>query len=139
MWNNELTNFGRLTLFGSGVYHVAIGILSMLSVNFTRRVAGKLYSLKIPQDLDPRYEYLWKPLGAYAVWVGAFCFRALWVDEIQFQHFVIEAMAAMYLVRAFQRFYYRELFERAFQVTFRRNLINITFNIILALSMLVFS
>lgn len=140
--SGSLNTLGSVILWGSGIYHLVVGVLSMLSTKLMRKLAGVLYALKIPENLDPRYEYIWKPLGAFAVWVAVFCFRGVWgaqSNDTQYQRFLVWALAGLYVARALQRWVYRDLFFRAFGVPFKRSLFNIAFNLALAFLMVNFS
>ena len=123
-------------LAGSAIYHLLVGILSMCSVKAIRRIGKVLYGLDIPLELDPRYEYTWKPLGAYAVCIGLIAWHALTVQDPVYRLFVIRLLAFLYLMRAVCRLIYRDLFTRAFGTPFKRNAINIAFNLALVVLML---
>ena len=134
----HVTPFGFFILAASAAYHWPIGILSMVSVRITRKLARALYALDLPENLDPRYEYTWKPLGAYALFTAAIATDALLNTDSPFSAHVLKLLAALYLLRAALRWMYRDLFKRAYGVGLRRNLVNIFFNILLASGMLLY-
>lgn len=135
---HHVTSLGAFLLAASALYHWPMGILCILSVRTTRRVAGALYSLKLPDQLDPRYEFVWKPLGAYALFTAAVATDAFLHRDSGYAARVLALLAGMYLLRALLRWVYRDLFERAFGVGLRRNLVNIAFNTLLAGVILLF-
>lgn len=134
-----MTTFGIIVLWGSAIYHFIMGLLSMFTVETIRKVAFFLYDLKIEEKRDPKYEYIWKPLGASAVIISLFTVRALYVEDLEYQKFVIQMLSLLYFLRTSFRFFYRKLFFQAFHVTFQRNLVNISFNLVLVILMLQFS
>lgn len=134
----HVTPFGAFLLAASALYHWPMGFLSILSVRITRKVAGALYSLKLPEQLDPRYEFVWKPLGAFALFTAAVATDAFVNRESPFAAHVLWLLAGLYFLRAVLRLAYRDLFARAFGVSFRRNLVNIAFNLALTAAILLF-
>jgi hypothetical protein len=130
--SGHLTELGKILMLLSAIYHWVMGPLSMMSVKWTRKIGGSLYSLKLPEELDPRYEYTWKPLGASAVFIaGMATFAYLHPTEV-FSVVVLDLLALLYLLRALMRLIYRDLFFRAYGVPFKRNLGNIIFNVLIA-------
>ncbi len=122
----------RFIVWGSALYHLGIGIPSMISLRVTRALVLKLYKLKITEVNDPKFEYAVKPLGAFAIFTSLLCFRAaLGVDE-GFFRFMCLALIVLFMLRAALRLVYRDLVFSAFAVTFGRNLVNIAFNTVIS-------
>ena len=111
-----------------------MGAFTMLSARIARRLAHALYGLKIPETLDPRYEYIWKPLGAFGVFTSWISALALLSSDTFTQRGILYGLAGLFVARALMRGLHRDLFERAFQVSRRRNLGNILFNVLLAIA-----
>jgi hypothetical protein len=134
----RLTAYGELVLILSAIYHFVVGSFSMLSVAWTRKVARALYALDLPRDLDPRYEYTWKPLGAYAIFTGWMALVAYRARETPFAAEAFYGLAFLFFLRAAMRWVYRDLFQRAYGVGIRRNATHIVFNLALVVSLLAF-
>lgn len=134
----DITAYGSAILWLSLFYHMFVGAAVLVSVQFTRLIAKKLYSLTLPENLDPRYEFVLKPLGTYAVMTTVLCGYALWTKNTEFRFFMLALLALLYVMRALVRLFYRDLFFRAYATPFKRNLVNIVFNLALAGSILIF-
>jgi hypothetical protein len=126
------TNHAALAIvWGAGVYHVIMGGASMTSVKLIRKLTGALYALDGPDELDPKFEYGIKPLGALAFVFGCLALRvAATGSDLEF----FKACLALLLVlRAILRYLHSDLFERAFHVKLKRSWNNIALNLVLAL------
>jgi hypothetical protein len=119
-------------IWGSALYHLGMGTLSMIELRTLRKVVRGLYALETPETIDPRFEYGIRPLGIFALGLSAFCFRAVLVLDDGFSRFLTEVLIFTFLARAAARLLYRELFTRAFGTPFRRSLKNIVFNVLLS-------
>src|SRR5579885_2479478 len=113
-----------------------MGSFSLFSATMVQRAVGVLYDVKYPGGVDPKLEFLWKPLGAFALLVSAFCFRGALVRDPSYEKFVLQALAGRFAMRAFIRLHHRELFYRAHQPKPWRNMANAAFNTALAVAIL---
>jgi hypothetical protein len=134
----HLSQFGLLVLWICAVYHLVMGCLCMVSYPTIKRVVGKLYAARFPDPIDPGMEFLLKPLGALAVIISFFCWRGLLVDDVGYQAFLLKTLAALFLLRAGIRWFYRDLFARAHGTPMRRNLVNIIINTASAAATLIY-
>ncbi len=128
----------RGVVWGSAIYHLGIGIPSMISLRVTRAMVLKLYKLQIPEINDPKFEYAVKPLGAFAIFTSLLCFRAVTTPDPEFFRFMCFALIVLFILRAVLRFIYRDLVFAAFAVEMRRNLVNIVFNAIVSAILLAY-
>lgn len=123
--------FGQSLLYAVAVYHLAVGIPSVLSLALTRKIAHSLYRLQIPEVVDPRYEYALKPLGFYALTIGFFCLLEAALGEGRHRALFFAGLAFLMFVRAWGRFFYKDLFTKAFGTSWGRSKLNVIFNIAL--------
>lgn len=117
---------------GSAVYHFLMGGAAMLSPRLIRRLGRGLYALKAPEDLDPRFEYGLKPLGAFALTLALWCTRVGWWGFPEEVRTLTCALALLFTLRAAFRYLNRDLFFRAFGVPWQRSRYNVLFNLILS-------
>ncbi|QDK38641.1 hypothetical protein [Bdellovibrio sp. NC01] len=122
-------------LFLFALYHFAVGIPSVLSTSVIRKIALKLYALELPQELDPRYEYNLKPLGFYAISIALMCTLELFQKDPVHRAAFMAILSALLVFRALGRFFYRDLVEKAFAITWSRSRMNVIFNLTLAFIM----
>lgn len=116
----------------SAIYHFIMGAACLLSLPMLAKLGKTLYNLNAPAPIDPRFEYGLKPLGAFAVSFAALSFRVGWFgkpDEVVFFEIVFILLLCL---RAWFRFFYRELFEKAFGVPWSRSRWNSAINVVLA-------
>lgn len=114
------------------IYHFCVGVPSLLSVKYLRKIAFKLYSLKLPEQLDPRYEYNLKPLGIYAITISLFSALEIFQTEKLHRTFVLGILSLLLTLRGLSRYFYRDLVELSFGVSWPRSRLNVFFNFILA-------
>jgi hypothetical protein len=119
-------------ILGTAIYHLVMGSFCLLSLQTLRKVTGKLYALDITEPVDPKLEYGMRPLGAFALTVGSLCLRGAVVEDASYRTWLSLTLIGLFLLRASFRLLYRDLFARAFNVDFGRNVKNITFNAILS-------
>jgi hypothetical protein len=119
-------------ILGTAIYHLVMGGMCLLSLQTLRSISGKLYALNVPDPVDPKFEYGLRPLGAFALVLSLFCFRGALVEDPSYRTFVACVLIFLFMLRATFRLLYRDLFARAFNVDFRRNMKNIVFNAILS-------
>lgn len=122
---------------GSAVYHLLMGLASVVSVGWIVWISSKLYALKPPAKMDPGFEYGLKPLGAFALTVGIWCAQVGWFNDSDRSLFTLKlCLALLFSLRALFRLVHRDLFFRASGVTLARSKWNILFNILLAVILL---
>lgn len=134
----QLPFFGLIVLWGSAIYHFIVGVLCIVSMKWTSKVGKSLYGLKLSKTLDPAHEYTLKPLGMYAIFVGIFCSKAALSDNIDLQKFTLQMLCLLFVGRSLMRVIHYSLLNKAFQVTPKRNTINIIFNVMLSAAILYF-
>ncbi len=132
MENLTLHNLTQAVLVVFALYHFLVGVPSILSISILRKIALKVYALKIPEKLDPSYEYNLKPLGFYSVTLGAMCTLELSQKDPGHRAAFLAILAGLLVLRASGRFLYRDLVEKAFAINWKRSRINVIFNLGLA-------
>lgn len=120
----------------SAIYHLVMGLACLVSLSSIAWLGRFLYNLKAPTELDPRFEYGLKPLGAFAVSFAALSFRAGWYAGPDELLFFKSTFAVLLLLRAWFRLRYRDLFQQAFAVSWTRSRWNCLFNLALAVTLL---
>lgn len=118
------------------VYHLFVGIPSFLSISVLRRIGKYFYSLQLPEKLDPRYEYVLKPLGFYAITLGLICFGELFTAEPLHRAYLLLCLAILLIARALGRYFYKDLVETAFSISWKRSKTNVVFNFLAAIFLL---
>ncbi len=126
------TNWDRIILFLFGAYHFIVGVPSVLSFAWLRRVGAFFYRLKIPVHPDPQFEYVLKPLGVYALFVSILSFYVcLFEDPLSRKNYLL-VCAFLLSSRGLCRLFYSALFLKAFGTTAIRNRANAYFTFIVA-------
>lgn len=118
------------------IYHLFVGVPSFLSISFLRKIGKYLYSLQLPEKLDPRYEYVLKPLGFYAITLGLICLGELFTADPIHRAYVLLCLAILLISRALGRYFYKDLVETAFSITWQRSKLNVIFNFLAAMFLL---
>ena len=111
-------------------------LFSLLSISFLRKIGKYFYSLQLPEKLDPRYEYVLKPLGFYAITLGLICLGELFTTDPLHRAYVLLCLAILLISRAFGRYFYKDLVEIAFSITWQRSKLNVIFNFFAAIFLL---
>jgi|GEM_PF-6263785 len=119
-------------LWGTAAYHLVMGAFSLLSPRLTMGSFGRLYRVEYPDGVSPALEFLWKPFGAFAWVVSAFCIRAAVEDDESARQFTLLVVSGLFTLRAVIRIGYRALLYRAHHVPPRRNWTNVGFSLTLA-------
>jgi hypothetical protein len=130
-----MTDLGEISKFivrGSAIYHFVMGMFCIVSLKSLGRLSSFLYNLKVPKEVDPRFEYGLRPLGAFALVYSAWSVRAGWYSHPDELIFFKICFAILLLMRSWFRFYYRSLFWEAFEVSWSRSRWNCFFNLILS-------
>ncbi|CAN5430811.1 hypothetical protein BH10BDE1_BH10BDE1_05070 [soil metagenome] len=120
-------NFAALvpaTLIGFGTYHFLVGVPSVLSLRWLRKVGSFFYKLKISENPDPQFEYVLKPLGLYALFVSFVSFLMATEADPKLQRCYLLICAFLLIARGVCRLAYRQLFVRAFATSPGRNRAN---------------
>jgi hypothetical protein len=110
-----------LSLYVFAGYHFLVGVPSVLSLAWLRRVGSFFYKLKIAEHPDPQFEYVLKPLGLYAVFVSLVTFMIASEAPLSLQRCYLLICAFLLIARGLCRLTYRDLFVRAFGTTPARN------------------
>ncbi len=123
-----------MALFLFGFYHLSVGLPSVLAFSSLRRIGFLLYKLKIPNQPDPQFEYVLKPLGLYALSISLICFFAVFRWQENEQQDLLRIFAALLLGRGACRIFYAPLFLKAFGTTPLRNMGNAILTFVVALT-----
>lgn len=126
----NLNFFANIIILLFAIYHIGVGIPSILSFSLLRSVGRKLYALNIPETVDPKYEYSLKPLGFYALTMGFVCLAELFSTDKNQKAVFLVILSFLLLSRAWGRFFYKELVEKAFDLPWKRSQTNVLFNIL---------
>lgn len=121
------------------IYHIGVGIPTVLSFSVLRKVGERLYALNIPETVDPKYEYSLKPLGFYALTLGFVCIAELFNSNSKQKAIFLLILSFLLLSRAWGRFFYKELVEKAFDLPWKRSQANVLFNIASAIILIALS
>lgn len=128
-----ISNAVSILLVLTCLYHFLAGLFVLGPKSWLRVFGKKVYSLSIPENYEPRYEVCVKFLGLLAWTVAALILPALiWPDK-RLQTYILFILAFLFLGRAVLRIILKETIADAYQLTFKRSLGNIIFNIILSL------
>lgn len=116
-------------------YHVLVGIPGILSVNMTRKIAYKLYKLRLEDNLDLKYQYALKALGFYALYTAILCYIGFSIDDPIIKAKLLFALGFLTCLRAMGRLINRDLILKAFQAESSRNNFHVALNLIIGLGM----
>lgn len=115
------------------LYHFVAGLFVLGPKSWLQLFGKKVYSLDIPEKYEPRYEVAIKFLGLMAWTVGALTAQALiWPDK-RLQTFTLFTLSFLFLARAILRIVLKDTLADAYQLSFKRSLGNIIFNLALSL------
>jgi hypothetical protein len=110
----------HLVLGALALYHLGIGVASLLSFEAVSRIARPLYGLDLQASVQLRYAV--RMLGLYALALGTLlAFAAL---QPRANRNVILVVAGLQLARALSRVVFRHELASAFHVPLRRNALN---------------
>jgi len=110
----------RTVLLVLALYHLVIGVVSVLSFRATTRLTSAFYGLSVRDD--PQLAYAVRMLGLYALAVGSLLVFA--AREPTTHRDVIAVVAGLQLLRAASRIVSGRELESAFALPPRRNAIN---------------
>lgn len=126
---HQLANTFFLIYF---IYHILVGIPGILSVQVTRRLAYKLYKLKLEENLDLKYQYALKALGFYALFTAFVCFIGFQTEHNDVKSALLCAIGFLTLIRGLGRFFGKDLITRAFNLPSNRNVFHVLLNGLMA-------
>lgn len=132
MGNIETLTLANVIILLFTIYHFAVGIPSILSFPLLRKIGKKLYSLNIPENVDPRYEYSLKAIGFYALTIGFLSLLELVNESSKQKALFLLILSFLLVARAWGRWFYKDLVEKAFQISWPRSRKNVLFNIFCA-------
>ena len=110
----------RLVLGVLALYHLGIGLASVLSGRLTARVAEAMYGIRV--DASPQVRYAVRMLGLYALALGALLVPAALSPAAHRE--IIVVVCGLQLARAACRVLLRRELTAAFRVSPRRNALN---------------
>lgn len=102
------------------IYHLGIGLLSVLSPSWTAKVSKGLYAISL--EGTPQFGYALKMLGLYALTIGFLLVLATWRPE-EYRG-VIVAIILLQSMRAIFRLFFNPVVTDAFSVRTSRNVLN---------------
>lgn len=129
----DMSALANIIILLFAVYHFVVGAPSILSFPIVRKIGNQLYSLNIPEKVDPKYDYALKPIGFYALTVGFFCLLELFNDSPKQKALFLLILSFLLISRAWGRWFYQDLFKIAFQVAWPRSRKNVLFNLFCAM------
>ncbi len=102
------------------IYHLGIGIVSVLSPAWTAKVSKGLYAISL--EGTPQFGYALKMLGLYALTIGFLLVLATWRPE---EHrAIIVGIILLQSLRAIFRLFFNPVVTGAFAVRTSRNVLN---------------
>jgi hypothetical protein len=110
----------RAVLALLAIYHLGIGVLSIISLRLTARVTATLYGLSVVDDAGLRYAV--RMLGLYALSLGTLLLLA--VRSPGTHRDIIAVVALLQLARAACRICFRGELAEAFRLPSTRNAFN---------------
>ncbi len=122
----------RALLAGMAVYHLAIGMVALLSERWTAVVARRLYSAAL--EGTPQLRYAARMLGLYALGFGYLLSVA--ARDPQANRPIVQAAAFLLAARAVTRLVLAKPFAAAFGVSARRNFAHACGLLLMALALM---
>lgn len=120
-------------LYLFSIYHILGGIFSLGPQSWTKKFGEKLYSLDFPEQFNPHYQLTVRSLGAFALFTGISTFMVATTAEIKLKSYFLGLYGVLFLGRAILRIAQKDLFLKAYNITFERSLKNVIFNVGLTL------
>lgn len=124
---------GNLLLYSFAIYHLLGGIFSLGPQNWTKKFGEKLYSLDFPEQFGIHYQLTVRSLGAFALFTSIASFLVAYIGGNEIRGAFLLLFGGLFLLRAILRIAQKELFLKAYNITFERSLKNITFNCLLTI------
>lgn len=115
------------------LYHLIAGAFVLGPKSWIQAFGKNVYALNIPQAYEPRYEASLKFLGLMAWGVAALASQALIFPDHRLQATTLFIFAGLFLARAVLRILLKKTLDDAYQLSFKRSLGNIIFNLLLSL------
>lgn len=103
------------------VYHLGIGLVSVLSVEQTAAFSAWFYGLELSHE--PRFVYALKALGMYALFTASVLALVL-RDPVRFRP-IVYCLAGLQTFRALSRLIFFDLLHAGFGVSVAHNLFNV--------------
>ena len=122
----------NILLFLIFLYHFVAGLFVLGPKSWLLLFGKKVYALNIPVNYEPRYEITIKFLGLMALAVSGLTAEAILMPDKRLQTFTLFILAFLFLGRAILRIALRKELADAYQLSFKRSLGNIIFNITLS-------
>ena len=123
----------QLLLWGICAFHIMVGIGLNVSTDFLSVMAG--YYGADTKTWSPDFVYIVKPLGAFMIAMGVLAAQAA---TRQFEHrLTVYAFVLLFVMRAIQRFVFREDLTELFAISPVRNSGNMIFFLALAIALFV--
>lgn len=123
----------KIIILLSAIYHLIAGIFVLGPKSWTIFFSKNTYDLKIPEQYEPRYEICLHFLGLMGIALSFHLFIVFYLGSIEVQKFSLITLALLFITRALFRIIYKKLIFDAYQLSFKRSLFNIIFNILLGI------
>jgi hypothetical protein len=127
----------EIILWGNAIYHGVMGLFCIINFNLTTKAMMFLYKADISKDINAKFLYVIKPLGAFAITLSIINFGIIFLGDYEIQIFFLRTIAFLYFLRLSFRLTSYDLLFQAFEVKKKNNYINVCFNIFLIISILI--
>jgi len=129
-----VVDLANAILFGTALYHLVMGAFVFASPTVLARITKALYGTDaFARRLEdsPAFLYVTKMTGCFALALATLCAQALRFEPAP-KRAVLISLAVLFLARTASRWFFRDLFCRAFGSTSARNFKHVVFNLALA-------
>lgn len=125
-------HWGNTLLYAFSIYHLFGGIFSLGPQSWTKKFGEKLYSLEFPEQFGPPYQLTVRSLGAFATFTGLSTLLIIKLGDERIKAAFLFLYGILFIGRAILRLVQKDLFLKAYNITFQRSLKNMIFNCLLA-------
>jgi hypothetical protein len=120
----------------TSLYHLVAGIFVLGPKKWTQFFGKKTYRLDIPDLYEPRYEIVLRFLGVMAICLSNLLFLIYYEGSEILKVHVLILLGLLFIGRAILRIFLKQTLYDAYQLDFKRSLVNIIFNIIIGMTTL---
>jgi hypothetical protein len=124
----ELHIIAEIILWGNAFYHGVMGLFCIIDYNLTAKAMKFLYRADLKKDINAKFLYVVKPLGAFAITISIVNIWIALYGTYELKVFFLRTIALLYFLRLYFRYNYYDLLFKAFEVKKKTNYINIGFN-----------
>jgi hypothetical protein len=126
-----ILKLGNIIILLTCLYHLIAGIFVLGPKSWTQFFANNTYHLEIPNQYEPRYEVTLRFLGSMAIALSLLLVSILFLGSPLLKTFVLAILGLLFYGRAFLRIYLKQTIIDAYQLSFKKSLTNIIFNILI--------